>query len=1386
MKKVLFLLSCFLFFWYSFASVPSYYIANYQIDSDLEKIENALIDIDANSNLWVEIERSVFLDFYNWLDSVQSYLPQDYSFQVVYNQCLTLSKSLSQQYNLNTFISFTENCQRSFESILNQIDAQYTVIASASANPSSWPAPLTVTFDARSSVDPSNQTIPSENFYWYYRDTDWNDQIIWEWPVISYEFKESWNYVVHLTVRSSNYRSEWIFDWSDSLSVDVTPKSAIISVYANSQKLNSSEKIKFWSTEASRWIVFDGSSTIPMWWRELMSHSRRVVWWSINFSKSAEWTPGLISIPITEDWEYRVTLETTDNESNKISETYTVVVSDPVAIINQTPETWNTSNTYTFDSNWSYSVTSAIKLYTREVFDDEWTKLNTTQNKRLQFQFKEPWNYTVKLSVEDELWKSNIETAKVFVESTAPIAQFSVEPSINLQYPSEFTLDASLSSDVDVDNELDSLTYERKFSDTNNTQILQTENGNQKIKVAFDRIWTNTATLIVKDEYGQISEISKDIKVESTLRPEIYVSKKATTRDNSINFVATVNDVVYSYERDFDDWETRTIQTNTISHKFSQVWQYNVSLTVYGENNTENTVTEKIFIWDKNRPIPAYDVKNNNSEILESKDTCTEIINWETIEHNAYQVDRYQTFFIDPSDSVNTKWLTNDLKYYFQPRNWEIYTRNTYNSSFDELWCTFIDFTLEDTQLWVSETQRIWFKTYNQLPTLDSLVLYFPQYGNEMWIWFQENTVKDIFNTEYDPLLVKVQANNAYDWDWFISYYKRYYYYKDDPSRKLETKISPGDIPNTYFSLPKTPWEFMFWVSIYDSDDWEIASEEILWNWPVVFFPADTKRPDIPIVTVKVDKNSVDIWEEVTFDVISKVISDSDTFEQERTIQYDFDWDGTRDQITKSDRVTHIYTKANPYWYQPRVAVLYRWYKWVWDADTIIVKEWLKPSLLYANDWNFVLFRDVSFGNIESTEVCTDVIQCARGNTDLIMENPNQYFTYEYDDFWKYFVSIAVTDQFANEVKNNFPVELIDKSSNQTWDHLAFLSIPKATENTEGNLDIIVGNNLDNSILYYVKWEWEWECYVDLNTSDDSEKDFECNTMYFKEYNPNFVWTKWKLYYTQDWIQQTKDINVSFLDYDIEITQQQTDVSDKISSVINQLDTSVSANQSLVELLLTLQQWLLDEKATQANVVSLQDFLDNDTEYKLEPGMDETLNSIITSLSDSTVISWLGWSEYMQAKSEILTITPYNLKPDIEPLFFQLESSDQYISEDATQKENQKMILQNIINSLASAIATDTSSQNESQITQDDMDYIIVPNICIIANYYQVVTELCASWDDNIQINTETVENEQVWMSGFLKWTLIILWIVFGIFIGLIVVFAIKAKLRNNTEEDEE
>ena len=126
-----------------------------------------------------------------------------------------------------------------------------------------------------------------------------------------------------------------------------------------------------------------------------------------------------------------------------------------------------TSTTYSFSAAASYSLTSRIKLFTWEIYDSEGLKLDTLQGKEIKKQFKKPGNYTVNLTVEDEIGNKNLDTVNVYVESTPPVPQFTITPTSLREYPSEFTFNADSSSDVDVANGYDKLTYDWQFSNPN-------------------------------------------------------------------------------------------------------------------------------------------------------------------------------------------------------------------------------------------------------------------------------------------------------------------------------------------------------------------------------------------------------------------------------------------------------------------------------------------------------------------------------------------------------------------------------------------------------------------------------------------------------------------------------------------------------------------------------------------------------------------------------------------------------------------------------------------------------------------------------------------------------------------------------------------------------
>jgi PKD repeat protein len=194
--------------------------------------------------------------------------PQDYSYKVVYEQCNLLTSQLSSLSQNDAkyrgyFSSFMSNCYKPLTDILSAINTKYMIIPNIKVTPASGPAPLTVTFDARTSIDPSNETIPSSNFYRYYRDTKGVDQIIGNGPVLHYTFDTEGNYIVHLTVKSSN-KSSGILDGEKTTSIDVTPKAALVSIYANGQKMTKDRKAKVGTLEAQKGVVFDATSTIAM------------------------------------------------------------------------------------------------------------------------------------------------------------------------------------------------------------------------------------------------------------------------------------------------------------------------------------------------------------------------------------------------------------------------------------------------------------------------------------------------------------------------------------------------------------------------------------------------------------------------------------------------------------------------------------------------------------------------------------------------------------------------------------------------------------------------------------------------------------------------------------------------------------------------------------------------------------------------------------------------------------------------------------------------------------------------------------------------------------------------------------------------------------------
>jgi hypothetical protein len=176
------------------AGIPNEYVANYEIKTDWEKILDLFVQIDADSKIGQQTPQTKFANLHTSFVTVFPKLPQEYSFKVTYSQCLSLSQSMTSTTSLDytsKLNMFMTNCYKPLSDIFKKVTTKYAITAQAKINPSSGPAPLTVTFDARESKDPSNDTIPSKNYFWYYKDAAGIDKTIGVGEVISATFDQA-------------------------------------------------------------------------------------------------------------------------------------------------------------------------------------------------------------------------------------------------------------------------------------------------------------------------------------------------------------------------------------------------------------------------------------------------------------------------------------------------------------------------------------------------------------------------------------------------------------------------------------------------------------------------------------------------------------------------------------------------------------------------------------------------------------------------------------------------------------------------------------------------------------------------------------------------------------------------------------------------------------------------------------------------------------------------------------------------------------------------------------------------------------------------------------------------------------------------------------------
>jgi PKD repeat protein len=1377
------------------STVPTEYFPNYQVAGQWLSMISIFEQIQAAVKVWSKLENTKFRELQTIFSTIFKFFPQTPSWRVVYEQCQLSITPLTSWFDQGKYTVYKDKCFVPLNEIMRAIVSQYTVKARIVASPNKWSAPLNVTFDARWSVDApfSNDTLPDSNFYWYYRDIDWRQVQIGRGAVVNHTFQRPWNYIVHLTARSANNLTKGIFDGESSIAVNVWPRSANVAVYVAWNLWNPDAILRLGTQEAQRGVLVDWSATTPLWWRTITSY----VWTVIDENdarfqvrRSWSWNPDQFVQSFPRNWLYKLTLQVTDNENNTVIGTYRISVSDPVAKIKMTPDQWTSTTTFTFDANGSFSLTSRIARYQWTVTDKDWKQIDTFDTKQFKRRFSIPGEYAIKLTVTDEIWVSSIDVMQIFVDSTPPIPSFTFRPMSDLLYPSQFIVDANGSFDEDERNGVDNLTYERIFSPRENVGAETYLEWGKIGIITFDQPWKYKVQLNVTDSFQKSASIEREITVVSTLRPELLIEpSNAVLWWERVTLTVKANKQVSYVERNMWDGKIQRTTDMTASHTYEAAGSYKVTAQVVTPSWESNTITRLVFVWQKERPIVAHEVRLANSEYILPDETvlCGP---WEP----AYVLDRYQKVTLDASKSRSVRWAKNDpLNIIVQQQNANQQRTNRMQLEFDEKGCQFVDIFVEDPLVIQTDTKKIWFAVQNALPTMDNVTISFPQYGDQTVGGFTPTTAaprptwtQDIFATTFlDPVTVRVQVANPRDSDWFLTKFVWYYIKSEDPENLIEVKYTPPGVNHTIFSVPRQSWtQFEFGVRVVDSDGGETDSRDFFgWKWPIVAFPPDNNNPDIPIATLLASQTNIQVWDIITFTANASILSRKADFEATRYFKYDFNWDGIYDLTTNKAVVQYTYTEPSPEGsaFRPRVKVFYRNRAGTAFSTPIIVRQRLQPQLYLQSVWTKTLLVPQVFGEVEKSELCLDIKQCTT-NKDYF-KPWNEAFIFDYQEPWTYTTRFFVMDKFGNQKtqRDDHTVQSLPGLwSGET--RIAIMSYPQARL-VEWTYQIAVWNALKNTIKLYIHHEWEGNCFIDKNVLEDSnndgdpirDNDGDCNTLHTFTYLANEPFITPRIYFARDGRPTTQDLRVEFIDY-----QEVVSVWDQ--RLIKEIDMLIADARNLPQdqltefyltLLLDLKSRIDETDARSGIILQLYDLIF--THPNLLPQQQkQQLERFLSSMSDGSITASLWWNEYEKAKMDILLRFKDNAKTQVETIFDTFERFD-----GTWWPEARKKLLDTILN---------IAVQERDNGNLDEVDIVVITrSLCEIIVFYDLPSVSCGTIIA-IQGTGEVVEitigeGKNV-LSKILKRVLWIGWILLIWFIALIFLFAIKAKMQKKEQEE--
>lgn len=921
------------------------------IKTRLEEMQESFTDLTAINNLFDTVLGTGYLEDYGTpsvselplpMPSVAKYDKQLYTFNYVNEGPIDL-----------TIYVAPEGGSGQVGDIVNILNQLYTSIktlqfttAVITANTDEGNAPLTVTLDGLKSSDPSNLTIPDENYEW---DLDGDGTFGNGGGILSGSglsglfnqgsetsatttktYDEPGTYRVGLRVTSNT--PETIASGVSYLSITVNPPSSIIRLDATISDptlRTNSLKDPDTDTDLVQWVVtqevaqagitFDASRTT-----DGSGNSNTIISYDFNFG-DGDYQNGenpIATHVYTQEGNYNFVLEVTDQNGVKDRSMVTIKVKSPAAYMDLSDLIVNVGDEVTADGGGSLSDNGNITNYSWLIQlngETVYTYEDESGSDELKHSLLTPGLYTWQLTVTDSIGETDTISQEVMVESTPPEAVFSYDIP-NSELPNRVYFDSTATQDPDPDDTV-ALTYEWTINTeaANYSFVEGTTATLPNPVIDFYKTGDFNVTLTARDPYP--GDMQKSDTYESTVTIKsllgiqvetvgdaVTMLQKITT-DNGITWTATSADVKLnlisnlgiSYTVDWADGSTPQIVgvttvtsaatpiTTQVTHTYTKAGTFSVNVTVYDVEGKSNTAKHNVYIGSGEAPIAIITV---------STDSYTGVGDSEITGN------RTTSFTFDCEKSVDKTGASlsgGDC-------NWNFGDNTT--SGDKKTTHTYSEIGTYEVTLTVNPAMTNDIVTATLLLTIEGVspVIY-------------GLTAISESDTLVTPVTVKVIAN-AEDPDTpdkSIMQYKFWYYDITNSSERLGTQISYTD---TAYLTVNTNGEtgekitYGFGVEVTDNEYNTVSSESALPESQIPTLEVENGPNQAPEVQINADRTNVLLGESATF-TASATDEDGDIVEY----MWDFEGDGFYNNEPGSVTMTKVFDTSTPGGIEIRVKV---------------------------------------------------------------------------------------------------------------------------------------------------------------------------------------------------------------------------------------------------------------------------------------------------------------------------------------------------------------------------------------------------------------------------------------------------------------------------------